>query len=298
MAATALAAALEIIAEKDMIADLDQTIEQLLVDELPIKNGEIDVKFDQPTRGWSARLSRPTLNFFLYDVRENNVLRQHQWERMVDSNGRIGPNIQQKRSPFRLDCHYVITAWAAEPQDEHRLLSRCLIALFRYPTLPRPRLKGDLAGQPFDIMARLANHDRLTNPAELWGSLDNEIRPSLSYLLTIAVDPWSEVTGPLVRTWTLRTGQTATLPQQTTLTAGSEILSTYIGGQVLHAEEPQPGIQVAIKGTGYISTTNAQGIFTLGSVPAGSYTLVVWPHTGKPIEKPISVPSERYDIEL
>ena len=29
-----------------MIADLDQTIEQLVIAELPIKNGEIDVKFD------------------------------------------------------------------------------------------------------------------------------------------------------------------------------------------------------------------------------------------------------------
>ena len=281
-----------------MIADLDQTIEQLLVDELPIKNGEIDVKFDQPTRGWSARLSRPTLNFFLYDVRENNILRQHQWERMVDHNGRIGPTVQQKRTPFRLDCHYVITAWAAEPQDEHRLLSRCLMALFRYPTLPRTRLKGDLAGQPFDIIARLSQHDRLTNPAELWGSLDNEIRPSLSYLLTIAVDPWTEVTGPIVRTLTLRAGQTATLPQETTLTPSSEIISTFIAGQVLQADEPQAGVQVAVKGTGYVSTSNRQGIFTLGSLPAGRYTLVAWPPDGKLIEKAITVPSETYDIEL
>ncbi len=281
-----------------MIADLDQTIEQLLVDELPIKNGEIDVKFDQPTRGWSARLSRPTLNFFLYDVRENNVLRQHQWERMVDVNGRIAATAQQKRTPFRLDCHYVITAWAAEPQDEHRLLSRCLMALFRYPILPRQRLKGDLVAQPFDIMARLANHDRLTNPAELWGSLDNEIRPSISYLLTIAVDPWSEVSGPIVRTWTLRTGQTVTLPQETSLTDGSEMVSTFIGGQVLRADEPQPGVPVAIKGTGYVSTSDQKGIFTLGSVPPGSYTLVAWLPGGQPIERAITVPSERYDIEI
>lgn len=88
-----------------MIADLDRTIEQLLTAELPIKNGEIDVKFDQPKREWSARLSRPTVNFFLYDVRENNILRQHQWEKVVvDKNGRLQNGaVQRKRTPFRVD---------------------------------------------------------------------------------------------------------------------------------------------------------------------------------------------------
>ncbi|MBK6709770.1 MAG: DUF4255 domain-containing protein [Chloroflexi bacterium] len=281
-----------------MIADLDQTIEQLVVAELPIKNGEIDVKFDQPTRGWSARLSRPTLNFFLYDVRENNQLRQHQWERMVDQNGRLGSTVAQKRTPFRMDCHYVITAWASEPQDEHRLLSRCLMALFRFPLLPRARLKGDLVGQPFDIMARMANHDRLTNPAELWGSLDNEVRPSISYLLTIAVDPWAEVTGPAVSTWTLRTGQTVTLPDYPSLYPGSETAVTYFGGQIRQAGQPLADTRIALKGTGFITTSNQKGIYILGSVPPGSHTLVVWPPEGQPIEKPITIPAKDYDIDL
>ena len=71
-----------------MIADLDETIRQLLIAEIPIRNGEIDIKFDQPKREWSARLTRPTINFFLYDVRENVILRRHQWEKIgADGNG-------------------------------------------------------------------------------------------------------------------------------------------------------------------------------------------------------------------
>ncbi|MCB0005881.1 MAG: DUF4255 domain-containing protein, partial [Anaerolineales bacterium] len=69
-----------------MITDLDETIRNILRAELPIKNGEIDVKFDQPKREWSARLNKPTINLYLYDVRENNVLRTHQWERMPPKN--------------------------------------------------------------------------------------------------------------------------------------------------------------------------------------------------------------------
>ncbi len=62
-----------------MIADLDATIRQILVEELPIRNGEIDVKFDQPTREWSARRGKPTVEVVRYDMRENNKVRQHQW---------------------------------------------------------------------------------------------------------------------------------------------------------------------------------------------------------------------------
>jgi hypothetical protein len=110
-----------------MLADLDETLRQLLMAEIPVKNGEVEISFDQPKREWSGRLSRPTLNLFLYDVRENNVLRQHQWERLPDNgDGRA----HLKRSPLS-DCFYMLTTWAAEPDDEHRLLTRAMLALFR-----------------------------------------------------------------------------------------------------------------------------------------------------------------------
>src|SRR3990172_3170765 len=113
-----------------MIDDLDEALRQLLIRELPIKNGEVDIEFKQPTRQWSARISRPTLNAYLYDVRENVKLRQVQpgWE---VSRGNGGGGIR-RLNPVRLDCHYLITAWAAEPEDEHRLLARTLMALFRH----------------------------------------------------------------------------------------------------------------------------------------------------------------------
>ena len=282
-----------------MIADLDRTLEKLLIAEVPINNGEIDIKFDQPGREWSAKLSRPTINLFLFDVRENNVLRQHQWERVAAANGRL-PNHQSqlKRTPFRVDCHYILTAWAADPQDEHRLLSRVMLTLFRHPTLPKTHLIGEMKEQPFDLQTRLASHDRLTNPAELWGSLDNEIRPSISYVVTLAMDPWTIVTTPVVRVRTLRTGQTSTLPHTTEINADTTETRIRIGGIVQKANQPQQGIQVALKGTGFISTTDEDGRYQIGSIPPGDYTLLAWPPEGKPIERPISVPSGDYDIEL
>lgn len=290
-----------------MLADLDETLRKLLVAEIPVKNGEVEISFDQPKREWSGRLSRPTINLFLYDVRENNVLRQHQWERLPDNgDGRA----HLKRSPFRVDCFYMLTTWAAEPDDEHRLLTRAMLALFRFPILPEDRLLGGLKAPPFEIQARLAAHDRLTNPAEVWSSLDNEMRPSVSYIVTLALDPWKEISGPVVKTLTLHTGEALALPRTRVLRTDAEPGEmVFIGGTVRdssHGNVPLPGIQVAIKGTGFMDTTDEQGNFTLGGIKQGEYTLVAWLPEGKQKDKPsfkekkIAVPSKGgdYDLEI
>jgi len=284
-----------------MIPELDETIRQLLIAELPVKKGEIDISFEQPKREWSAKVSRPTINLFLYDVRENVVLRAHQWEKVPIVN-LADRQSHLKRTPFRVDCYYMITTWAMDPEDEHSLLSRCMMALFRFPVLPEDRLVDDLKKQPFEVQARLAEDDKLTNPADVWAAMDNEMRPSIPYIVTLALDPWTEVTGPLVRTRLLRTGQTIK-PRRENLQEQSAELFT-IGGTVWDSPQMknvQSEVQVAVKGTGYVATTDAEGHFRLGGLPRGEYTLLAWPAEGKPSEKKIAVPAGAgadYDLVL
>lgn len=286
-----------------MIADLDETIRAILVEGLPVRNSEIDISFDQPKREWSARLNRPTVNLFLYDLKENAALRQAQWENL-SANGRLdGGSARLKRSPLRMDCYYLLTAWAADPEDEHRLLSRCLLALARHPVLPADSLAGSLQGQPYEIPARLAHHDKLTNPAEVWSALDNELRPGISYILTLALDPWTEISSPIVRSRLLRTGQAQGGPRSRQLQEDTIAEQVEIGGTVRQASgdgEPLAGIQVAVKGTGLFAASDAQGRYRLGSLPPGSYTLVAWPPKGKVREKAVELNAEGgdYDIEV
>jgi hypothetical protein len=275
-----------------MIADLDETLRQLIMEELPIKNGEIDIKFDQPKREWSTRLNKPTINLFLYDLRENPILRQPQWE--VSTNGGGSKNLaSHKRSPMRVDCFYMLTTWANEPEDEHRLLTRAVMALFRFPVLPEDRLIGMLQHPSFPIQTRVALHDRLTNPAEVWSALDNEIRPSIPYLVTLALDPWQAFTGPVVRTFTLQTGQADRLPRhkdfsEDVVPSVMNKISGTVRGKTAEGP-PIPGVQVAIKNTGFVTTTDEAGRFRLGSIPPGEYSLIVWPEKGKPKEKKITI---------
>ncbi len=283
-----------------MIADLDETIRQLLTEEMPIKNGEVDIVFDQPKREWSARLSKPTLDFFLYDVRENVTLRHHEWERL--SNQGKGDLAHLKRTPYRVDCSYMITAWAADPEDEHRLLSRCLVALFRHPVLPQEILAGSLKHQKFEIQASLAQTEKLRNPAELWSAMDNEMRPSIPYMLTIALDPWTAVTGPLVKTLILKPGQSAYRRFRRQIEEDQrDAALTFIGGAVTHQAadgDPLVGIDVSIKDSGITARTDSEGRFVLGSLPPGEYTLLVVLPDGKQKEKKIQIPSKDGSYDL
>ena len=73
-----------------MLADLDETLRNLLRDELEKHGFEgVDIQFDAPSRDWSGQLSKPTVNLFLYDLREAESLRQSEWTPQTGSrNGR------------------------------------------------------------------------------------------------------------------------------------------------------------------------------------------------------------------
>lgn len=285
-----------------MIADLDETVRQLLIAEIPVRNGEVEVSFNQPKREWSSKLSRPTVNLFLYDLRENATLRQNAWEKLPSRPDADGLAFL-KRSPVRVDCAYILTTWATDPDDEHRLLSRCLSALFKFPVLPESRLLGELQHQPYEIPARLAAHDHLTNPAEVWSALDNEMRPSISYIITLAVDPWQEIAEPFVRSLVLRSGQAAVPPAQGIDPQAVSGERAWIGGRVYSRSEGKPGlagVRVTVRGTSLWAETDAQGQFRLGSLPRGDYTLIGWPARGKPVEKKVSIPASQdgYDLAM
>ena len=67
-----------------MFQDVDGTLRAVLMADVPIKKAEVEIAFDRPTRDWSSRLSKPTLNLFLFDVRER-VADERVQPRLVDA---------------------------------------------------------------------------------------------------------------------------------------------------------------------------------------------------------------------
>ncbi len=280
-----------------MIDDLDQVLRQFLIRDLPIKNGEVDIKFDQPKREWSARVSRPTLNLFLYDIRENQKLRQTQpaWELIQNSDG----TVTKRRKPARVDLHYMISAWAAEAEDEHRLLSRTLMALLRYPHLPEELLPESLQRQPVPIPIMAAQYDELRNPTDVWNVLDNEMRPALACIITLAIDPYLPIVTPLVRTRELRIGPSI-VPSLEELDArtGADLFWT-IGG-TLRSESPldPEGVSLLLVERGLEVPLQPDGRFAIGRLEAGEYTLEISVAGRPPRRYPVTVPAADYDLEV
>jgi len=178
-----------------VINEVDEALRRLLIQELPIKNNEVELNFNQPKREVTSRWNKPTINCYLHDVRQNK-LRQKQWE-VTNRNG--NDSVALKRTPLRFDLHYIITIWTEEPDDEHYLLTRTILALCRYAYLPKEFLPESLQAQPNPIPMLIAEPEEFLNPSDLWSSLDNELRPSLSCVISIALNPFVAIETPLVK---------------------------------------------------------------------------------------------------
>src|SRR5262245_30895362 len=96
-----------------MLADLDETLRQLLILEAGLDPNEIEISFEAPDREWSGRLSRPAVNCFLYDLRENQRLRPSGYEIQRDPAGQNGkPSATRTKGHLRFDVTYQVTVWA------------------------------------------------------------------------------------------------------------------------------------------------------------------------------------------
>ena len=131
----------------------------------------------------------PAIVLFLYDVREDYELRSTQWE-LESVGGGIAP---RSRAAARVDCSYLITAWASEntpqpPADEHRLLGEVIKVLLHHRTIPEKYLRGELAGQEPPLRAKLITDNLLQSIGEFWQAMGGKPKATLHYAVTISVD--------------------------------------------------------------------------------------------------------------
>jgi hypothetical protein len=270
-----------------MFSDVDETLRERLTADMPIQGAEIDVDFDRPTREWSSRLSKPTLNLFLFDVRERAEFRDQIRRPVLIQDG----NATMARPPLRLDLSYVITAWTKEPGDEHRILARALAAMYRASELVPAVLHGALAEGSLPLLTRVMNPDHLAKPADLWGVLDNDLHASLTWVVTAPLSVWTPETGPMVRTRELRFTQT-----------GHEGIESFtqIAGIVHRRGDSSTtvgGVTVSVLGTTFQATTAEDGRFKFEGIQPGEYRVRVdGPEEAS--ERTFTVPSPTYDLEV
>lgn len=163
-----------------MIHETDDALRRLLrARALP--EGVAEVVFDAPTREWAARRNAPTVNAYLYDIREEVARRERGATAVRDASG----TVRRRRQPLRwFRLSYLLTAWTKRTEDEHRLLSAVLTGLLPQETLPSEYLDGTLGdldiAVPLTVGVPPAESRSI---ADIWSALGGELKPSLEVVV-------------------------------------------------------------------------------------------------------------------
>jgi hypothetical protein len=269
-----------------MLADLDRALRSLLRSTLGFE--DVEVAFEAPTREWSAGVSRPTLNLFLYDMRESANAPPADWtEHRANGEARV------ERPPLKVDCAYSITAWTRAVQDEHRMISQALAVLLAHERLPPEALAGTgLARHAGSIVTRIGR-PKAEGSAEFWTALGGQYKLSLDYVVTLPCHPGVTLhRGPEVRTHSVRVRDRD----------GTRVRATELheaGGTVRSADgAPVQGAWVALPEAGAFATTGADGRFTFGRVSPGSHRCECRAPGGAVATGQLVVPGPGVDLTL
>ncbi|WP_371482303.1 DUF4255 domain-containing protein [Kitasatospora sp. NBC_00315] len=178
-----------------MIHEVDEALSALLRDEILGTSG-IEVLFDAPTRDWAARRNGPTVNVFLYDIGEDVGRRESGRRRELGAER--GELVAEHAPPRWFTLSYLVTAWTARPQDEHRLLSVLLAGLIGRPGLEPSRLSGTLAALGLPLPYTVAAPGEGRAGADIWSALGGELKPSLNLLVSAPIAGARSVPAALV----------------------------------------------------------------------------------------------------
>jgi hypothetical protein len=168
-----------------VIHDVDSALAALIDREATGTKG-VEVVFDAPTKDWAGRRNAPTVDVYLYDIREDLRRRERGLLNEYDE-GRV---TARHLPPRYFKLSYLVTAWTQRPEDEHRLLSSLLACFLRHESLPEDVLPEGLAELGLSVPLTIAlppPEDR--SFADVWSALGGELKPSLD--LVVSAPTWT-----------------------------------------------------------------------------------------------------------
>jgi hypothetical protein len=271
------------------IADLDEALRVLLRRDLGRHGFKgVDVAFDAPSKEWSGKLTAPTVDLFLYDLREATERAEATpTERRGNGQAIVVP------PPLRLELTYAVSAWTKAVEDEHRLLTQVLAILFSYRQLPADVIEGNASGASALRDAQTSVGRPREEKADFWTSVGGEYKASIDYVVHVTIESGATfVRGPEVRTQTMRFADTEA-PQRT-LVELHRLAGTVRGDD----GEPVAAAWVVLPGCGLWTATDGEGRFRISRVRPGEQELVVRAVSGAEATTTVDVPGAQVDVVL
>ena len=163
-----------------MFAAVDEGIEAFLRAVTPLGAVDIDVAFETPDDEWAAKLTRPTVNAYLWDIRRSST----RAVTGVETAMRDGVEVRRMALP-RLDLRYFVSVWTSEHDDERALLGGLTTAVLSTSDVPSIYLPASISHLPRPQLSLSRAGD--TESFQLPGRM----KLGLQLLVTIAVDTGS-----------------------------------------------------------------------------------------------------------
>ena len=188
-----------------MINEVDETLRAIVKAEI-LSGADVDVVFDAPTRDWASRRNKPTLDLYLYDIRED--LRRRETG-IIEERNEKGIVVARRQLPRFFKLAYLITAWTQRPEDEHRLLSAALALFMRYDLLPSDYMTPLLVESGAPLLVQIAYPPPENRQvSDVWSSLGGDLKPSIDLVVTLPIQPDSflEVAKAVMAPLRLRSG--------------------------------------------------------------------------------------------
>lgn len=168
-----------------MIHEVDAAL-RALIEREATGTRDVEVVFDAPTKDWAGRRNAPTIDVYLYDIREDLRRRERGLLNEYDD----GHVTARHLPPRFFKLSYLVTAWTQRPEDEHRLLSTLLDCFLAHDALPPELLSGPLEELGVAVPLTLAlppPEDR--SFADVWSALGGELKPSLD--IVVSAPTWT-----------------------------------------------------------------------------------------------------------
>lgn len=163
-----------------MLELIDGGLESMLRATVPLSTADVDVSFEAPDREWSAKLSRPTVNCFLWDLRRSSERSTSGLRTVV----RDGVRVHRPAMPV-VELRYVVTAWTNDHGDERSLLAGLMRSLLAAGSIPHEHLDPILhpLEEPTVAIAR-AGEDHM----DVFKALEGKVKPGLNIVVSTQFD--------------------------------------------------------------------------------------------------------------
>lgn len=242
-----------------MLELIDESLESFFRGTVPLSATDIDVVFDAPNREWSAKLTRPTVSVFLWDIRRS-ATRANAGIRTVEHDGIV---LRQHALPM-LELRYVVTAWTSDLGDERSLLAGLVRSLLAHSEVPRefiPRSLDSLMA-PTIAMAR-SGEDHI----DVFKAVEGQLKPGINMVVTTEFDTGVLFpTGPPVREIGTAIG----------LIGATGDVRRRVAGEITDVDS-RLAVGALVTSPTHATRVNAQGQFLLGATTGAEVTVHIDP---------------------